>query len=240
MHTSNYIYHHGEQEFHGFLAYDPKKEGPCPAVIVAHDWSGRNEFACQRAIMLAEMGYVGFALDMFGDARIGNTTEEKSALIQPLMANQPLLRERLDTALNAVLSIPKVDKQRVAIIGFCFGGMCALEMARSGADIAGAVSFHGLLHQPGSMQSGAIRAKVLALHGYADPMATPEQVHAFCREMTEAHVDWQMHMYGLVHHAFTNPNAHDAQSGLMYNATAAKRSWQAMIYFLQEIFTLST
>jgi dienelactone hydrolase len=236
MHTSNYIYHQDELELHGFLAYDSSKEGARPAVIVAHDWSGRNEFACQKATMLAEMGYLGFALDMFGNAQIGTTTEEKSALIEPLVSNQALFRRRLDSALDTVLSIPEVDKERVAIIGFCFGGMCALELARSGADIKGAVSFHGLLNKPGTMKSAAIKAKVLALHGYEDPMANPEQANAFCQEMTEAKVDWQLHMYGQVQHAFTNPNAHDTQLGLMYNSTAAKRSWQAMVNFLQEIF----
>lgn len=236
MHTSNYIYHQDGLELHGFLAYDSSKEGARPAVIVAHDWSGRNEFACQKATMLAEMGYLGFALDMFGNAQIGTTTEEKSALIEPLVSNQALFRRRLDIALNTVLSVPEVDKERVAIIGFCFGGMCALELARSGADIKGAVSFHGLLNKPGTMKSGAIKAKVLALHGYEDPMANPEQANAFCQEMTEAKVDWQLHMYGQVQHAFTNPNAHDTQLGLMYNSTAAKRSWQAMVNFLQEIF----
>ncbi len=236
MHNSNYIYHQDELELHGFLAYDSSKEGVRPAVIVAHDWSGRNEFACQKAMMLAEMGYVGFALDMFGNAQLGTTTAEKSALIEPLVSNQALLRRRLDSALNTVLSIPEVDKQRIAIIGFCFGGMCALELARSGADIKGAVSFHGLLNKPGTMKSDVIKAKVLALHGYEDPMANPEQANAFCQEMTEAKADWQLHMYGQVKHAFTNPNAHDTQLGLIYNSTAAKRSWQAMTNFLQEIF----
>ncbi|WP_058533354.1 dienelactone hydrolase family protein [Legionella saoudiensis] len=236
MHNSNYIYHQDELELHGFLAYDSSKEGVRPAVIVAHDWSGRNEFACQKAMMLAEMGYVGFALDMFGNAQLGTTTAEKSALIEPLVSNQALLRRRLDSALNTVLSIPEVDKQRIAIIGFCFGGMCALELARSGADIKGAVSFHGLLNKPGTMKSDVIKAKVLALHGYEDPMANPEQANAFCQEMTEAKADWQLHMYGQVKHAFTNPNAHDTQLGLIYNSTAAKRSWQAMTNFLQEVF----
>jgi dienelactone hydrolase len=186
--------------------------------------------------MLAEMGYVGFALDMFGDARLGTTSEEKSALIEPLVSNQMLLRQRVQAAVDAVFAMPEVDAQRVAIIGFCFGGMCALELARSGADIKGAVSFHGLLHKPGTLKAEQIKAKILALHGYSDPMATPEQVNSFCQEMTEAKVDWQMQMYGLVQHAFTNPQAHDAQLGLVYNATAAKRSWVAMTNFLQEIF----
>ncbi|MDR3442858.1 MAG: dienelactone hydrolase family protein [Legionella sp.] len=237
MYISNYIYHQGGQELHGFLAYDKTHNKPRPAVIVAHDWSGRNEFACQKAILLAEMGYLGFALDMFGDARLGVTTEEKSALIQPLVSNQPLLRQRVEAAFDAVHAMPEVDNTRIVIIGFCFGGLCALELARSGACLKGAVSFHGLLNKPGTMKSEPIKAKVLALHGYDDPMVVPEQVHLFCQEMTEARVDWQMHMYGQVQHAFTNPLAHDTQLGTIYNEVAAKRSWQAMTDFLQEIFS---
>ncbi|MGC1182161.1 dienelactone hydrolase family protein [Legionella sp.] len=234
MHTSNYIYKQREQELHGFLAYDENKK--CrPAVIVAHDWSGRNDFACQKATMLAEMGYVGFALDMFGQARLGSTTEEKSALIHPLVSNQELLRQRVRAAFDAVSTMPEVDSQRIAIIGFCFGGLCALELARSGAEIKGVVSFHGLLNKPGTMKTEAIKAKILALHGYDDPMVKPEVANAFCQEMTEEKVDWQLHVYGLVQHAFTNPNAHDTQLGLIYNAVAAKRSWLAMTNFLQEV-----
>lgn len=160
------------------------------------------------------------------------------ALMQPLYSDRSLLRERLYAALEAIKSISVVDNNRIAIIGFCFGGLCALDLARSGADIRGAVSFHGLLNKPENLASGRIKAKILALHGYDDPMAKPEQVHAFCQEMTEANVDWQMHMYGQVKHAFTNPQAHDEHLGLIYDEVAARRSWQAMSQFLQEIFNV--
>jgi dienelactone hydrolase len=236
MHTSNHIYHQDSNEFHGFLTYDQSIKGPRPAVIIAHDWSGRAKFACDKATLLAEMGYVGFALDMYGKAHTATSTEEKSALIQPFFADQAMLRARVTAAYDAVRSLPEVDKNRIVIIGFCFGGLCALELARTGADIKGAVSFHGLLHQIGSMKSGTIKAKILALHGYDDPLAKPEVVHEFCQEMTGAKVDWQVHMYGLVQHSFTNPQAHDMQSGLVYNETAAKRSWQSLTNFLQEVF----
>ncbi|MBI2784899.1 MAG: dienelactone hydrolase family protein [Legionella longbeachae] len=236
MHISNYIYHDEKQELNGFLAYDDSIAGPRPAVLVVHDWSGRNEFACEKAKLLAEMGYIGFALDMYGHAQIGTTTEEKQALMKPLLADQVLLRQRVQAGLAAVCSIPKVENKQVAIIGFCFGGLCALELARSGAELKGVVSFHGLLHKPGSLKSEPIKAKILALHGYDDPMVQPEQVHAFCQEMTEAKVDWEMQMYGRVQHAFTNPQAHDTQLGTIYNAVAARRSWQAMTDFLKEIF----
>lgn len=235
MYTSNYIYRDGEQELHGFLAYDQSIVGSRPAVLVVHDWSGRNEFACTKAKLLADMGYLGFAVDMYGHGKLGSTTEEKQALMMPLVSNQSLLRQRIQAGLAAVCSMTEVDRKQVAIIGFCFGGLCALELARSGADLKGVVSFHGLLHKPGNLKSEPIKAKILALHGYDDPMVQPDMVHAFCNEMTEAHVDWQMHMYGQVQHAFTNPNAHDTQLGTIYNEVAAQRSWQAMHDFLQEI-----
>lgn len=235
MHASDYIYHHDNEELHGFLVFQENKEKPRPAVIVAHDWSGRNEFACEKAKKLAEMGYIGFASDVYGKGRLGESTDEKKALMQPLVNDRLMLRNRLRAAFNALEAMPEVDKNRIAVIGFCFGGLCALDLARSGADIKGAVSFHGLLDKP-SLQPESIKAKVLVLHGYDDPMVKPEQVNAFCQEMTKAQVDWQVQMYGHVQHAFTNPQAHDTQAGLVYNSLAAARSWLAMELFLQEIF----
>lgn len=235
MHTSTYIYYHGEQAYHGYLAYDDRIEEPRPAVLVAHDWTGRNEFACQRAVQLAKLGYVGFAIDMFGEGRQGATKEEKSALIEPLIADRRLLRARIVAALDAVTGMPEVDENRVAAIGFCFGGLCALDLARSGAALKGVVSFHGLLFPPEDLHPHPMTAKVLALHGYDDPMVRPEQLNAFAEEMTHAKVDWQVHMYGNTEHAFTNPLADDPAAGLKYSATADKRSMQSMLCFLDEV-----
>ncbi len=236
MHTSNYIYHHREQELHGFLAYDDNVDTPRPAVLVAHDWSGRSELMCAKAKLLAEMGYLGFALDMYGHGRVGITTDEKKALMNPFVNDRLLLSERLRAAYDAVLAMSEVDSNRIAIIGFCFGGLCALDLARSGVEIKGAVSFHGLLNRPIDLKTETIKAKILVLHGYDDPMGPPQQANEFCQEMTEAKADWQMHMYGHVQHAFTNPDAHDPHAGLVYNSLAAKRSWNAMTQFFQEIF----
>lgn len=236
MHTSNYIYHHGEQELHGFLAYDDKVDIPRPAVLVAHDWSGRSELMCSKAKLLAEMGYLGFSLDMYGHGRIGTTTDEKKALMTPFVNDRLLLSERLRAAYDAVIGMDEVDSNRIAIIGFCFGGLCALDLARSGVEIKGAVSFHGLLNRPVDLKPELIKAKILVLHGYDDPMATPVQVNEFCQEMNEAKADWQVQMYGHVQHAFTNPDAHDHHAGLVYNSLAAKRAWNAMTQFFQEIF----
>ena len=236
MHTSNYLYHHGEQELHGYLAHDEQIDEPKPAVLIVHDWTGRNDFACDKAKMLAEMGYIGFALDMYGHGRLGRSTLEKRALMEPLVSDRRLLRARIRSAFDAVVAMPEVDDSRIAIIGFCFGGLCALDLARSGAELKGVVSFHGLLSKPEELANHPIHAKILVLHGYDDPMVKPEQVNEFCQEMTAANVDWQVHMYGHTQHAFANPEAHDLQLGTVYNAQAERRSLQAMTNFLHEIF----
>lgn len=236
MDTSNYLYHHGEQELHGFLAYDDNANKPLPAVLVAHDWSGRNDFVCAKAKMMAELGYIGFALDMYGQGRLGSSTAEKMGLMEPLANDRLLLRERVRAAFDAVISMAEVDYKRVAIIGFCFGGMCALDLARSGAELKGVVSFHGLLDQPKEIPNQEINAKILALHGYDDPMVPPLQLDGFCQEMTQSNVDWQVNIYGNTKHAFSNPDAHNLQLGTVYNAKADRRSWAAMRQFLHEIF----
>lgn len=236
MHRTNHIYYEQEQELHGYLAYDPKQEHPRPAVLIAHDWSGRTDFSCEKAELLAEMGYVGFALDMFGAAQTGIEIEEKQALISPLLADRAQLQYRMLAAFNTLRALPQVDAQKIAVIGYCFGGLCALDLARSGADIRGAVSFHGLLNKPDLPKTQAIKAKILVLHGYDDPMVQPEQVHEFCTEMSQEEVDWQVHMYGQVQHGFTNPKAHDAKLGIEYHVIAAERAWLSMTNFLREIF----
>ncbi|MGQ3887877.1 dienelactone hydrolase family protein [Legionella sp. CNM-1927-20] len=236
MHTSNYLYHDGEQELYGFLAYDDRHSQPRPAVLVAHDWSGRNDFSCQKAKMLARMGYVGFALDMYGHARIGETVDEKMGLMQPLAADRGMLRARIRAAFDALIAMPEVDSTKVAAIGFCFGGLCVLDLARSGAELKGVVSFHGLLNKPTDLENQTIQAKVLILHGFEDPMVKPDQVRQFCHEMTAANVDWQVHVYSNTKHSFSNPEANDEKLGTIYNPVAEKRSLQAMTNFLQEIF----
>lgn len=221
----------------GFLAYDDKTAGKRPAVLVAHDWSGCNEFAQNKAKQLAEMGYIGFALDMFGNGITANTKEEKSQLIAPLIEDRGKLLQRIQSALEQIRVNDRVDNSCIAAIGFCFGGLCVLDLARSGADIRGVVSFHGLLFPPTGMPTAKIKAKVLALHGYEDPMVPPEQVAAFEQEMNAAKVDWQLHVYGNTKHAFSNPLANDQTLGTIYNEIAAKRSWIAMTNFLTEIFS---
>lgn len=236
LQTSKIEYSDGHIALEGYCALNADKPGKKPAVLVVHDWSGRNDFACQKAEQLAELGYVGFAVDMYGNGQVGHTIEEKQALMKPLAEDRALLRQRIVAAYEAVSQLAVVNTARMAVIGFCFGGLCALDLARSGAEIKGAISFHGLLMPPPNLPNKKMHAKVLALHGHDDPMVPPEQVADFQKEMTAAHVDWQVHVYGNVQHAFTNPMAHDPNMGTVYNGVADKRSWISMREFLAEIF----
>lgn len=235
MSTETIRYQDGKVTLEGYVAY-PKTSAPTPAVLIAPAWAGRDHFACAKADALAELGYVGFAVDMYGDAKLGTSVQENSALMTPFMQDREALRQRITAALDTVQNLKQVDKKRIAAMGFCFGGLCALDLARSGADILGVVSFHGLLTAPKNLPNKKIIAKVLALHGYDDPMGPPDQLLAFADEMTQSGVDWQIHAYGNTQHAFTNPEAHDEKLGLIYNKLAEKRSWQAMQNFFAEIF----
>lgn len=235
LQTQKIKYQDGEIVLEGYYAIDNSKSGKRPAVIVVHDWSGRNEFADKKAEKLAELGYVGFALDLYGIGKLGKTTEEKQALMAPLANDRAALRERILAGYEAVKKLPEVDVSRIGVIGFCFGGLCALDLARSGADVKGVVTFHGLLSKPPHLASKKIVAKILATHGHDDPMVPPEQVLEFEKEMTEAKVDWQVHAFGHTQHAFTNPQAHDVGMGLIYNELAEKRSWRLMKDFFEEV-----
>jgi dienelactone hydrolase len=219
-----------------FFAFDDALTERRPAVLISHAWGGRDDFVAEKAIKLAELGYVGFALDMYGKGVLGGSAEQNSKLMQPFMADRGMLQKRINAALYAVTLLPWVDDTKLAAMGFCFGGLCVLDLARSGADLKGVISFHGLLGAPENLPIQPIKAKVLALHGHDDPMGPVEQVLAFEQEMTNAGADWQLHTYGHTMHAFTNPIANDPSFGTVYQANADKRSWLAMKNFLAEIF----
>jgi dienelactone hydrolase len=233
--TADIDYEHAGTLLSGFLAYDDAPLRPRPVVLVSHAWVGRDEFACTKARRLAELGYVGFALDLYGKGVLGKDRDENARLMQPFLSDRTFLQARMMAALETARGLPPVDPSRCAAIGFCFGGLCVLDLARIGADLRGVVSFHGLLSPPSNTQGRRIQAKVLVLHGYDDPMVPPEQVLILGRELTEAGADWQIHMYGNTLHAFTNPQANDPSFGTVYDATADLRSWQSMQNFLAEV-----
>lgn len=226
-------YRDGETVLEGFLCYDESQPGPRPAVIINHAWGGRDDFVERKARRLAWQGYACFAADIFGKGKRGTTTEECSALIAPFMKDRRLLLKRLRASLTTVQGMPIVDARRIATMGFCFGGLCSLDLARSNAEIRGAVSFHGML-KPSGLTEPKVRARVLILHGYDDPMAPPEDVLAIARELTAAGADWQLHAYGQTVHAFTNPVANNRAGGMQYDEAADRRSWHALEEFLAE------
>ncbi len=226
----------GERVLQGFFAYDDSISGPRPAVVINHAWAGRNDFVNEKAIALAELGYAAFALDIYGKGILGQSNEENMALMTPFMQNRALIVQRMQAAFSAFKLMLWVDANKMAAIGYCFGGLCVLDYARSGADILGVVSFHGLLSAPENLQTQPIKAKVLVLHGHDDPMVPVDHVTALQQELTEAGADWQVHSYGHTMHAFTNPVANDPEFGTVFQPQADQRSWASLQLFLREIF----
>jgi dienelactone hydrolase len=236
LHTEEIEYQVGHTVYKGFMANDHGIKGPKPCVLIAPDWTGRSESFCQQARQLAKQGYVGFTVDMYGNAKLGQTLEEKTARLTSVMQDRSQVTQRMLKAFQTAAALPWVNPHKIAAIGYCFGGLCVLDLARSGADIKGAISFHGILSAPEQPVCKKVSAKILVLHGYEDPMVPPAQVQQFAKEMTEKKADWQIHMYGHTQHAFTNPEANNLALGLHYNQTAAHRSWQSAEQFLKEIF----
>ena len=222
---------------HGFVVYDNAVSGKRPGVIVVHDWRGITDYTHKRADMLAKLGYIAFAADIYGvDVHTQGPTEWMKQ-IGIYKGDRTLYRTRERAAYQAFLKQPLLDSTRVAAIGYCFGGTGVVEMARDGLDLKGVVSFHGGLDARPLSDGAAIKAKVLALCGADDPYEKPEDMKAFEQQLRDNNVDYQIVAYGHAVHAFTDPGV-DAlnQPGAKYNADADKRSWQAMRDFFAEIF----
>jgi dienelactone hydrolase len=242
--TTTVDYRDGNTTLEGYLAA-PGGKGPNPAVLIAHMWGGRIEFVCDKARQLAALGYTAFALDMYGKgpngAIIGGSPEENARLMQPFMDDRPMLQQRILAAFNALRARPEADPGRIAVIGYCFGGLCALDLARTGtgdsAGLRGAVSIHGLLDPPprSNNQQGRINCKILLLHGDRDPQADMRSLLDLQQELTETGVDWQSVIYGNTQHAFTNPAANNPGAGTVYHPDSSRRSWTALLNFLEEV-----
>ncbi|MDB5394937.1 MAG: dienelactone hydrolase [Rhodospirillales bacterium] len=231
-------YHDDSLRLRGVLAYDGEIEGERPGIVVVHEAWGLGDHAIARAKMLAELGYVALAADMYGDRRQAADLPAAMELIGDLRTNPEKLRARAGAAVATLKAQRNVDSSRVAAIGFCFGGTTVLELARGGADLKGVVSFHGGLQTAAPAKPGAVTPKVLVCTGADDPMIPPSQVIEFEDEMRNAAADWQVICYGGTVHSFTNPNAGKgvALEGLAYNQQSDRRSWAAMRAFFDEIF----
>lgn len=219
----------------GYLAWDDSKQDR-PTILIAHQWDGRSPFVEERARTLAQAGYVAFALDMYGKGVLGTSPEQNGRLMQPLLDDRKMLARRMQVGMKTAAAQPQVHAARMAAIGYCFGGLCVLDLARSGAELAGVASFHGLLNAPEPAFGARIHTRILAMSGADDPMVPIEAVAKFKQEMTAAKVDWQVHLYGGAMHAFAVPAANRPDLGILYNEKAFRRSWTTLTAYLQELF----
>lgn len=232
---TSFAYRDGNTECEGYAAF-PEGPGPHPAVLIAHNWAGQTEADNEIARRLAGLGYAGIAIDVYGKGKRGDLQGDNSHLMNPWMGDRAGLQRRLLAAVAAVAANPMVDAERIAIIGYCFGGLCALDLARSGvADIKAAVSFHGV-YAPNGLAAKPISAKVLVLDGWRDPLCPPDAKSALMAELDAAGADWQFLSYGGTYHAFTNKGAANPAGGVQYSASADCRSWGAMTALLAETF----
>jgi len=225
-----------KKAYEGVVCWDDSITGKRPGVLVSHAWFGQGDFELKKANDLASIGYVAFALDMYGKDRRATNPEEASKLMHECVDDRRLLRDRILNALSVLQKHDLVDANRLGAIGFCFGGRCVLDLARTGINIKGVASFHGIYDPPNINYSDPIKASVLVLHGWDDPLATPEQTVTLGRELTNRQADWQIQAFGNTGHAFTNPRAAAPENGMVYNAKSNKRAWQSMIIFFQELF----
>jgi len=237
MHTETLNYTDAGTTLKGFLAYDDKKSGKRPGVLVMPEAFGLGKNAKNRAKMLAELGYVALGGDPFGDGKEFTDLQEAIKVAGALMADPAKFRARARAGIDKLASLPQVDPNRLACIGYCMGGTFSLELARDGAPLRGVVSFHGGLQTQRPAQPGQVKAKVLVCHGSDDPMIQTAQVNAFVEEMTKAKADWQLVSYGNTVHSFTNPDADGTMMpGIKFNAQSDARSWLAMQNFFSEVF----
>jgi len=223
----------------GYLAYDDAKKGKRPGVLVVHEWWGHNEYARKRARLLAEMGYVAFAVDMYGDGKQAAHPDDAGKFAGAVLQNVEGAKARFMAAMDLLNQNPNTDPKRIAAIGYCFGGAVVLHMARFGVALKGVVSFHGNYATQTPAQAGKVKAKVLVCHGADDGFISQEQIETFKKEMADAKVDFQFNSYPGAKHSFTNPDADNyaKQFGMpiAYNADADKKSWEDMQAFFKKI-----
>lgn len=239
--TEDIEYQVGDTKLNGYLAYDSSTDKKRPGILVVHEWWGHNEYARNRAEMLAELGYVAFAVDMYGQGKLAQHPEDAQKFMQQVTSNMAVAEKRLTAALNVLNQQKVTDTSKTAAIGYCFGGGMVLHMARIGMDIDGVVSFHGSLATETPAKKDAVKARVLVLHGEEDSFIPVEQVDAFKEEMQNAGVKYEFIGYPNVKHSFTNPQADEFSekydiAALEYNRHADEDSWARMRAFFEQIF----
>ena len=234
-------YNAGNLTLNGYIAYDDSTSNKRPGILVVHEWWGHNQYARKRAEMLAELGYTALAVDMYGEGRQADHPKDASKFAAEIRHNLPEARKRFAAAMRLLQKHPSVDPQKIAAIGFCFGGGIALQMARQGLDLDAVISFHGSLATDTPAEAGMVKARILVCDGADDKLVTPGQIQSFLREMQIADVDYKFISYPGAKHSFTNPDAdiyaEKFNIPVGYNAEADKRSWQDMQNFLKESFT---
>jgi dienelactone hydrolase len=235
--TKEIEYRQGDTVLQGFIAWDDAARGKRPGVLVVHEWWGLNDHARNQARRLAEAGYVGFALDMYGKGKVTTHPQEAQAFAAEATKDPQVMAARFNAALEQLKRDPHVDSTKIAAIGYCFGGSVVLGMARAGADLAAVVTFHGALAPQHPAEPGKVKARILVLAGGADPFVPPEQVEAFRKEMQAAGAHFEIVTYPGAKHGFTNPDAGKyGMSQLAYDAAADKQSWAALVKLFREVF----
>jgi dienelactone hydrolase len=235
--TQTIAYDHEGVSLEGHLAYDSAVSGKQPGILVVHEWWGLNDYARSRAEKLARMGYVAFALDMYGKGKSTEHPDQAAAWMKAVNGNMDRWLQRAMAGLEILKRQPQVDTRRLAAIGYCFGGATVQVLAYGGATLQGVVSFHGSLIPPAADQAARTRAKILICHGAQDPMNAPEAVSTYVNAMNTTTIDWQLIAYGGTRHSFTNPDADKrGMAALAYSPSADRRSWQHMTTFFNELF----
>jgi dienelactone hydrolase len=233
-------YKNGDTVMIGYLAYDDSISGKRPGVLVVHEWWGHNEYARKRARMLAELGYTALAVDMYGDGKQASHPDDAGKFAGAVRKNMPVAEARFNAAKELLKNHKTTNPDKIAAIGYCFGGGVLIELARRGLDIDGVVSFHGSLATENPAGAGDIKTKLLVCHGAADPFVKPEQVSALKSEMKQANADFTFKEYAGAKHSFTNPQADEFGKKfnlpLEYNQQADQQSWQDMKVFLEKVF----
>ena len=236
MRAESLEYKDGDVTLKGFVALDDQSSHKRPGILVMPEAFGLGKQARDRALRLASLGYAALAGDPYGNGLEVSDLQDAITHAGAIREDNTKFRQRIRAGLDALMALPQVDTDRLAVMGYCMGGTCSLEMARDGAPLRGVVSFHGALETQSPAEPGTVRAKVLVCHGADDPFVPVEHVNAFEEEMTKAGVDWQVISYGGTVHSFTNPEADGSIEGICYNKQADERSWQAMRAFFDEIF----